>query len=108
MLLALINLERDWYLHPKNRVRVDSCLLLEFTLECGVLQGSILSPVLFLRVMDPLIRGMECNNLGPSVTGTYTGSYAHSDEIHTVTSSLPCFNDKSTWCHRGRSRTESI
>ena len=41
MLLALINLERDWYLHPKNRVRVDSCLLLEFTLECGATEDAL-------------------------------------------------------------------
>ena len=96
--------------HPQtvHQKKVSGAEAIFSALECGVLQGSILLPVLFLQVMDPLIRGMECDNLGPSVTGTYTGSYAHSDEIHTVTSSLPCFNDKSTWCHRGRSRTESI
>ena len=61
----------------------------EFTLECGVLQGSVLSPVLFLLVMDPLLRELECSSLGPSVYGTYAGAFAHADDIRTVTSSLP-------------------
>ena len=79
---------RDWYNHPRSRVRVGSQLSAEFTLEHGVLQGSFLSPVLFLLVMDPLLRELECNSLGPFVYGTYTDAFAHADDICTVTSSL--------------------
>ena len=66
-----------------------SQLSAEFTLERGVLQGSVLSPVLFLLVMDPLLRELERNSLGPFVYGTYAGAFAYADDIHTVTSSLP-------------------
>ena len=49
----------------------------EFILERGVLQGSVLSPALFLLVMNPLLRQLEHNSLGPSVHGTYAGAFAH-------------------------------
>ena len=39
---------RSWYLSPQCRVRVNGSLSHAFTLERGVLQGSVLSPVLFL------------------------------------------------------------
>ena len=38
--------------------------------------------------MDPLLRELECNSLGPFVYGTYTDAFAHADDICTVTSSL--------------------
>ena len=80
---------RDWYNHPKSRVRVGNQLSAEFTLERGVLQGSsVLSPVPFLLVIDPLLRELERNTLGPSIYGTYV-AFAHADDICTVTSSLP-------------------
>ena len=80
---------RDWYNRPRSRVRVGGRLSAEFTLERGVLQGSVLSPVLFLLVMDPLLGELERSSLGPSVYGTYAGAFAHADDIRTVTSSLP-------------------
>ena len=61
----------------------------ELTLERGVLQGSVLSPVLFLLAVDPLLRELECSHPGPSISGTYAGAFAHADDICTVTSSLP-------------------
>ena len=61
----------------------------EFILERDVLQGSVLSPVLFLLVIDPLLRELERSSLGPSVYCTYASTFAHADGICTVTSSLP-------------------
>ena len=52
-------------------MRVGGQLAAEFTLERSVLQGSVLSPVLFLLVMDPLFRELEHSSLSPSVYGTY-------------------------------------
>ena len=70
---------------------VQSCKFFKVILEAqvSVLQGSVLSPVLSLLVMDPLLRELEHNSLGPSVYGTYAGAFAHADDIRTVTSSLP-------------------
>ena len=39
---------RSWYTSPNNMVRVNGVLSSPFTLERGGLQGSVLSPVLFL------------------------------------------------------------
>ena len=79
---------RSWYNQPKNRVRVNGHLTPEFTLERGVLQGSVLSPILFLLVMDPLLSSLESSGLGPSISNIFAGAYAHADDIRTVTSSL--------------------
>ena len=48
----------------------------------------MLSPVLFLLVMDPLVRGLEANHLGPSLHDAYVGAFAHADDIRTITSNL--------------------
>ena len=52
---------KDWYNHPRSRVKVGGQLSAEFSPERGVLQGSVLSPVFFLLVMDPLLRELEHN-----------------------------------------------
>ena len=54
-----------------------------YTMERGVLQGSVLSPTLFLLVMDPLLKKLEENQLGPRVSGLYAGCFAHADDIRT-------------------------
>ena len=77
----------SWYNQPKSMVRVSGHLTPLFTLERGVLQGSVLSPILFLLVMDPLLQTLENKNLGPNIYGTYVGAFAHADDICTVTSS---------------------
>ena len=76
------------YINPKCMVRITGCLSSTFTIECGVLQGSVLSPVLFLLIMDPLLQGLEANHLGSSLHNTYLGTFAHADDICTITSSL--------------------
>ena len=87
---------RDWYSKPKSSVRVDGQLTPPITLERGVLQGSVLSPVLFLLVMDPLLRCLESRGLGPSISDTYAGAFAHADDIRTVTTFLATLKSKST------------
>ena len=47
---------RSWYTGTECRVRVDGHCGESFRVERGVRQGSVLSPVLFLVVMDPLLR----------------------------------------------------
>lgn len=72
----------------KGRVRVGGQLSPSFTLERGVLQCSVLAPTFFLLIVDPLLRELEHNNLGPFVFGIYVGAFAHTDDICTITSSL--------------------
>ena len=85
---------RDWYSKPKSRARVNGQLTPPITLERGVLQGSVLSPVLFLLVMDPLLRCLESRGLGPSISDTYAGAFAHADDIRTVTTSLATLQEQ--------------
>jgi hypothetical protein len=58
-----------------------------FTLERGILQGSVLSPVLFLLIMDPLLKSLQSKALGPSIGDTYAGAFIHADDIRTISSS---------------------
>ena len=58
-----------------------------YTVERGVRQGSVLSPVLFLMVMDPLLRRLEESGMGLSVNSYYAGWFLHADDIRTLTSS---------------------
>ena len=78
---------RNWYTSSNSMVRVNGVLSSPFTLERGVLQGSILSPVLFLLIMDPLLKSLQSNDLGPLVGDTYAGGFIHADDISTISSS---------------------
>ena len=72
-------------------VRVNGSLSSMFTIECGVLQGSVLSPVLFLLIMDLLLelllKPLQSKALGPSIGDTYAGAFIHADDIRTISSS---------------------
>ena len=52
-------------------------------MERGVWQRSMLSPVLFLVVMDPLSHQLEESGIGLSVNSFYAGGFLHADDIRT-------------------------
>ena len=76
------------YLAPKCQVQLYGTLSNQFSLQRGVRQGSVLSLILFLLVMDPLLREMESLHLGPSFAGLCLGASAHADYVRTLTSSF--------------------
>ena len=41
--------------------------------------------VLFLLIMDPLLKSLQSKGLGPSVGGTYAGAFIHAGDIRTIT-----------------------
>ena len=47
-------------------------------------QGSILSPLLFLLVMDPLLRQLQSSSVDTSINNMYAGGYIHADDIRTL------------------------
>ena len=51
-----------------------------FPIERGIRQGSVLSPVLFSLVMDPLLIELKSRKLGLCVSGLYLGAFAHADD----------------------------
>ena len=55
---------------------------MNYPVETGVKQGSVLSPALFLLVMDPLLRQLQATGLGLSI---YAGG---ADDIRTLATSV--------------------
>ena len=71
----------SWYSNCQSSVRLGKHVSPSFTLGRGVRQGSILSPSLFLLIMDPLLRSLS---VGTSVNGMYAGGFIHADDIRTL------------------------
>ena len=91
---------KSWYSFPKSLVKICNSFSSPITLERGVLQGSVLSPILFLLVMDPLLHYLQGRGLGPSVGTTYAGTFVHADDIHTVSSSITTLQEQIESVHR--------
>ena len=77
---------RSWYTDGQSSVRLGQHLSSPFPLARGVQQGSILSPALFLLVMDPLLRQLQSLSMGTSVNNMYAGGFLHADDIRTLAS----------------------
>ena len=65
---------KNWYTSSRGRVRVDGHLSDPFLVKRGVKQGPVLSPTLFLTVMDKLLENMTSEKCGLSVCGTFIGA----------------------------------
>jgi len=50
-----------------------------------VRQGSVLSPSLFLLLMDSLLQKLKDANVGVAIDGIYVGSLAHADDLRSLT-----------------------
>ena len=79
---------KNWYLGGRCKVRLDGICSEGFEVERGVKQGSVLSPVLFVIVMDPLLKLLEESSLGLSVNEFYAGGFLHADDIRTLATSI--------------------
>ena len=55
-------------------------------------QGSVLSPTLFLLVMDPLLKQLEVSGLDLSVNNFYAGGFLHADNIRTLATGIDSLN----------------
>ena len=74
---------KNWYTGSRGRVRVGGHLSDPFLVKRGVKQGSVLSPTLFLTIMDKLLENMTSEKCGLSVCGTFIGAAIHADDIRT-------------------------
>ena len=58
---------KSWYQGAEGRVRVEGSLSRSFLIDRGVKQGSVLSPTLFLLIMNPLLQQLQSAELGLSI-----------------------------------------
>ena len=54
----------------------------------GVRQGSVLSPVLFLLVMDPILLELQTKSCGLNINGLFLGALSHADDIRTLSTNV--------------------
>ena len=64
---------------------MNNCLSRHFIIERGVRQGSVLSPSLFLLLIDSLLHRLIEANVGVSLEGIYVGTLAHVDDLRSLT-----------------------
>ena len=83
----LWRLIKKWYTNSSCHVRIGSQLSEPFSVHRGVKQGSVLSPTLFLTVMDRLLKEMKAERHGLSISQTYIGAAIHADDLRTIAES---------------------
>ena len=83
----LWRLLKHWYSTSSARVKVNGHVSSSFDISRGVKQGSVLSPTLFLTVMDLLLKRLRESECGLYVRGTYMGGAVHADDLRTTAES---------------------
>ena len=74
----------NWYYNSTNVVKLENSLSPSFPVCRGVKQGSVLSPTLFITIMDVLLECLEATHLGLSLYGLDVGCAAHADDIRAL------------------------
>ena len=79
---------KSWYTNAKSVVKHGGKLSHPFCVSRGVRQGSVLSPMLFLIVMDTLLYQLHLSGHGLSMNGLTISSAAHADDIRSVSTTI--------------------
>ena len=79
---------KSWYTNAKSVVKHGGKLSHPFCVSRGVRQGSVLSPMLFLIVMDTLLYQLHLSGHGLSMNGLTISSAAHADDIRSVNTTI--------------------
>ena len=87
---------RDWYHNLTSQVRLGNHMSDPFTISRGIRQGSVLSPLLFNLVMDPLLTELRSRSLGISINGLFLGAFAHADDLRTMASNVEDTTDQAS------------
>ena len=89
----------DWYHNLTSQVRLGSHLSEPFAINRGIRQGSVLSPMLFNLVIDPLLTELRSRSLGISINGLFLGAFAHADDLRTMASNMEHASDQASFVH---------
>ena len=76
---CFINVLHNWYTNSVCRVKWGSLLSSPFALKCGVRQGGVLSPILFLVYVDSILIKLE--SFGCRLHGIAMSAYMYADDL---------------------------
>ena len=79
---------KNWYTDACSVVKVNSGLSDPIQVNHGVKQGSVLSPTLFIAVIDSLLSFLESSGQGLTLLGLNVGCSAHADDVRAACLSL--------------------
>ena len=77
-------LMKSWYEGSSLCVKISGHLSSPVGIERGVRQGSVLSPLLFIVLMDGLGYQLASKKAGISIEGLFVGGGLHADDVRTV------------------------
>ena len=87
---------KSWYHSPVSRVKHKNNLSTPFCISRGVKQGSVLSPSLFLIIMNSLLQRMRNLNCGGSIHGFFAGTAVHADDVRSIAPNISSVITQST------------
>ena len=74
-------LMKSWYEGSSLSVKISGDVSTPISIEHGVRQGSVLSPLLFIVLMDCLGYRFVLERAGTSINGIYVGGGLHADDV---------------------------
>ena len=69
-----------------------------FTMENGVKQGGVISPIFFSRYIDPLLLQLCNSGYGCHLNGVYMGALPYADDIMLIAPSIGGLNEMLKLC----------
>ena len=77
--ICFINVLHNWYAKSMCRVKWGNLLSIPFSLQGGVRQGGVLSPLLFSIYVDDILKKLE--NFGCYLHGTSMSAFMYADDL---------------------------
>ena len=86
--IALLNILVNWHGMCTAVVRWDNAFSDVISLQCGVRQGGVLSPVLFTIYVNDVIMALSASGYGCYFHGMFVGCFMYADDLLLLSPSL--------------------